>query len=85
MELKKINVTKSTGITANGLDITREQVIKLSKDWSDTHITIFKKISKQGGRVTIRNVHFICTPLGKITNSQNQKDGGAAKMYGPES
>jgi hypothetical protein len=84
MALKKINVTKSTDITADGNDITREQVIKLSEDWSDNQQTIFKKIVKQGGRVTIKNVDFICTPLGKITNSQNQRDGGTPKMFGPE-
>jgi hypothetical protein len=85
MELKKVNITKSTKVTADGYDITREQIIKLSEDWSDTHISIFKKVVRQGGRVTIKNIDFICTPLGKITNSQNQKDGGAPKMYGPES
>jgi len=84
MELKKVNITKSTDVTANGMNITREQIIELSKDWSDTHISLFKKIVRQGGRVTIQNIHFICTPLGKITNSQNMKDGGAPKMYGPE-
>ena len=84
MALKKINVTKSTNITADGNDITREQVIKLSEDWSDNQQTIFKKIVKQGGSVNINQVHFICTPLGKITNSQNQRDGGTPKMFGPE-
>jgi hypothetical protein len=84
MALKKINITKSTYITANGKDITREQVIKLSEDWSDVQQGIFKKLVRQGGRVTIKKVDFICTPLSKITNSQNQKDGGTPKMFGPE-
>ncbi len=84
MALKKINITKSTRITADTQVVTREEVIKLSEDWSDGQVDIFKKLCRQGGRVTIKNIDFICTPLGKITNSQNQKDGGTPKMFGPE-
>ena len=84
MALKKINITKSTHITADTKEVTREEVIKLSEDWSDGQVGIFKKLCRQGGRVTIKNIDFICTPLSKITNSQLQKDGGTPKMFGPE-
>ena len=84
MALKKINVTKSTNTTADGNHITREEIIKLSEDWSDNQQTIFKKIVKQGGTVNIKGKKYICIPGEKVTNSQSQRDGGAAKMHGPE-
>ena len=84
MPIKLISVTKTTSISVDTRKVERAEVVTLSHDWSERDITLFKKIVKQGGKVNIKGKKYICIPGEKVTNSQSQRDGGAAKMYGPE-
>ena len=84
MPIKLISVTKTTTILVDTRKVERAEVVTLSHDWSERDITLFKKIVKQGGTVNIKGKKYICTPGEKVTNSQSQRDGGAAKMHGPE-
>jgi|TARA_R110000823_G_scaffold254453_1_gene376761 hypothetical protein len=83
-ELKLSSIVKTSRILANDARISREDIIKLSEDWSESQITFFKKIVRQGGTFRINGVKFDIKVGDKITNSLGQKDGGAPKMYGPE-
>lgn len=83
-KLKLVSIVKTSKILANDKEISREDVLKHSEDWTDAQITFFKKIVRQGGTFRINGVKFDIKAGDKITNSLGQKDGGAPKMFGPE-
>ena len=83
-KLKLVSIVRTSKILANDKEISREDVLKLSEDWSEAQITFFKKIVRQGGTFRINGVKFDIKANEKITNSKGFKDGGAPKMYGPE-
>ena len=85
MSLKKVSITKTSTYTIEGEGIVdRERILELSKDWSDNHITLFKKLAKQGGVCRIMGVKFTIKVGERITTSKGFKDGGVPLMYGPE-
>ena len=83
-KLKLVSIVKTSKILANDKEISREDVLKHSEDWTDAQITFFKKIVRQGGTFRINGVKFDIKVGEKILNSLGQKDGGVPKMYGPE-
>ena len=48
-KLKLVSIVKTSKILANDKEISREDVLKHSEDWTDAQITFFKKIVRQGG------------------------------------
>ena len=85
MSIKKVSVTKTSTFIIDGEGVvTRERIVDLSHNWTEKDIILFKKIAKQGGTCRIKDVKYIVRPGEQITNSQFQRDGGAAKMHGPE-
>ena len=83
-KLKLVSIVKTSKILANDKEISREDVLKHSEDWTDAQITFFKKIVRQGGTFRINGVKFDIKANEKITISKGFKDGGTPKMYGPE-
>ena len=84
-QLKLVSVTKTSTFLVDGEGIvTRERIVALSHNWTERDIILFKKIAKQGGVCRIKGNKYTVYPGEKITNSQFQRDGGAAKMHGPE-
>ena len=57
-KLKLVSIVKTSKILANDKEISREDVLKLSEDWSEAQITFFKKIVRQGGTFRINGVKF---------------------------
>ena len=84
-KLKLASIVKTSKILANDKPISREDVLKLSEEWTEKQVIFFKKIVRQGGTFRINGVKFDIKVGGKILNSLGQKDAGAPKMYGPES
>ena len=85
MSLKKVSITKTSTYTIEGEGIVdRERILELSKDWSDNHITLFKKLAKQGGICRIMGVKFTIKVGERITTSLGFKDGCVPVMPGPE-
>ena len=85
MSLKKVSITKTSTYTIEGEGVVdRERILELSKDWSDNHITLFKKLAKQGGVCRIMGVKFTIKVGERITTSLGFKDGGMPVMPGPE-
>ena len=85
MSIKKVSVTKTSTFFVDGEGVvSREGIVDLSHDWTEKEVTLFKKIAKQGGTCRIKGVKYMVSPGEKITNSQFQRDGGIAKMHGPE-
>ena len=85
MSIKKVSVTKTSSFTVDGEGrVSRERIVDLSYNWSEKDVILFKKIAKQGGICRIKGIKYTVVPGEKITNSQFQRDGGDAKMHGPE-
>ena len=83
-KLKLASLTKTSIILVNGEVISREDIVKLSDDWNDSQITLFKKMVKQGGKFSINGNKFNIKPVDKITTTGGVRDGGAPKMFGPD-
>jgi len=48
MALKKQSIRKNMHILADGESITKDELIEISEDWSETQETMFRKCLKQG-------------------------------------
>lgn len=83
-KLKLASIVKTSKILVNDKPISREDVLKLSEEWTEKQVIFFKKIVRQGGTFRINGVKFDIKVGEKILNSLGQKDGGVPKMHGPE-
>jgi hypothetical protein len=84
MPVKLVSVTKTSSIVVDGEKVERARVVTLSHNWTEREITLFKKIVKQGGVVSIQGKKYECTPIDKITTTKGWADGGVEIMHGPE-
>tara|TARA_B110000902_G_scaffold133950_1_gene155360 strand:+ start:43 stop:303 length:261 start_codon:yes stop_codon:yes gene_type:complete len=83
-KLKLTSVLKTSTILVNAQPISREDIVVLSEDWTDSQVVFFKKIVRQGGTFSINGDKFDIKIGEKIIDSKGFKDPGAPKMYGPE-
>ena len=75
MELKKISIPKTSTYFVEGEGFkTREEILLLSKSWSESHMTLFKKLARQGGVCSIGGTKFTIQPLDKVVNSKGVKE-----------
>ena len=52
--LKKQSIRSNKKITLNGVELTKEEVIDLSKEWNEVKLHSFRKILSQGGTIGIK-------------------------------
>ena len=78
--LKPQSIRKGIVITINGKEAEKQEVIDLSKEWSEQQLNFFKKLLKQGGQFKINGVLVAVTPEEKTFNSRGETDGGAPKV-----
>jgi hypothetical protein len=83
-KLRLTSVVKTSTILVNKKPMSREDIVALSEDWTDSQVIFFKKIARQGGTFSINGDTFDIKIGEKITDSKGFKDPGAPKMYGPE-
>tara|TARA_R110000796_G_scaffold33288_1_gene86528 strand:- start:41 stop:301 length:261 start_codon:yes stop_codon:yes gene_type:complete len=83
-KIKKGAILKSSTILVNKKPMSREDIVVLSEDWTDTQALLFKKLVRQGGTFSINGNVFDISIIEKILTSTGTKDPGAPKMYGPE-
>tara|TARA_B110000908_G_scaffold15578_1_gene17775 strand:- start:418 stop:606 length:189 start_codon:yes stop_codon:yes gene_type:complete len=57
-KLKLASIVKTSKILANDKPISREDVLKLSEEWTEKQVIFFKKIVRQGGTFRINGVKF---------------------------
>ena len=60
--IKKQSIRKGTIVKLNGVVLEKEEIIELSKEWTESQENFFRKILSQGGKMKIEN--------GKITISK---------------
>lgn len=83
MTLKKQSIRKNISILANNKNITKEELITLSKEWSEKQESFFKKMVKQGGKFKVNGTKFSVKLKAKDDlRSDGTKDGGIVKTPG---
>ena len=86
MALSKQSIRKGMYITANGNEISKDELILISEEWSEIQENFFRKMLKQGGHFKLKGVKYII----ELKNSDNlrsdgNKDGGVIQIPGEDS
>jgi hypothetical protein len=82
--LKPQSIRKGIVITINGKEAEKQEVIDLSKEWSEQQLNFFKKLLKQGGSTKINGASFTILIQDKIVNSKGEKDPGIITIPGAD-
>ena len=85
MTLKPQSIRKGVQIYLEGKPAEKQDIIKLSEDWSEPQINFFKKMLKQGGEFKIKGSKFIIFPPEKTLTSKGEKDAGVITIPGLDS
>ena len=80
MALSPQSIRKGTTITFDGVEVTKQQIIDTSQSWSESQITFFKKMLKQGGGFKINGIHISTSPTETMLTSRGEKDGGIIQI-----
>ena len=54
MALKKQSIRKGMHITVNGDEISKDELILISEEWSEVQENFFRKMLKQGGHFRLK-------------------------------
>tara|TARA_R110000803_G_scaffold2472_8_gene8431 strand:+ start:296 stop:556 length:261 start_codon:yes stop_codon:yes gene_type:complete len=82
MALTKQALRAGVHVLINDELATKEQLIKLSKSWSEKREIFFRKMLQQGGEFKIDGVQFEVRIRERILNSDGQIDGGITQIPG---
>lgn len=86
MALKKQSIRKSMHITVDGEELTKDELISLSEEWSEIQENFFRKMIKQGGHFKLKGRKFIVEIDKSIdTRSDGNKDSGIIQIPGDDS
>jgi hypothetical protein len=80
MAITPQSIRKNITITFDGVVVTKEQIIEVSKSWDEKQEILFKKMIKQGGKFRINGVVINTAPPEDILTSRGEKDGGTQKV-----
>lgn len=82
MGLKPQSIRKNTFIYINGDLVEKQEVLNVSKSWSEKQTSFFKKMLKQGGKFKINSLHYNITLKEKVKRSDGEIDRGIIKVPG---
>tara|TARA_R110000822_G_scaffold299474_2_gene422472 strand:- start:13 stop:267 length:255 start_codon:yes stop_codon:yes gene_type:complete len=74
--LSKQSIRGKVEIYHEGEKLTKDDIIELSKEWSEIQENFFRKMLKQGGKFSIKGYKFNIIPEEQILNGNNEKDSG---------
>ena len=74
--IKPQSIRKGVNIYLNRVLTEKQTVIELSKEWTPTQETLFKRLLKEGGEVNIKGVNIKVLVQEKILTSRGEKDSG---------
>tara|TARA_R110001606_G_scaffold372901_1_gene530134 strand:- start:6080 stop:6358 length:279 start_codon:yes stop_codon:yes gene_type:complete len=72
--LSKQSIRKDKKISINGASISKDDLIELSKTWTENEESLFKKMLQQGGKFGIQSNRFQITLEDKMVNSKGDVD-----------
>ena len=85
MTLKKQSIRKGMQIVLDGRLVEKDELIQLSKSWTESQENFFRKMLKQGGEFKIQGKKFNITLQDKILDSTGKKDTGVITIPGLDS
>jgi hypothetical protein len=80
MALKKQSIRTTMVITSDGEPITKDEILKLSEEWTEFQESMFRKLLQQGGRSVINKIPFEV----KIPDPNYTSRGELDKGLGPK-
>ena len=85
MALKKQSIRKGMNIIANGDPISKDELILISKSWSEIQESFFRKMLKQGGHFRLAGIKYEVTlDRDSRTRSDGTKDSGVIQIPGED-
>ncbi len=84
MALKKQSIRRGMHITANGKEISKEEIISTSEEWNEIQENFFRKMLKQGGKFKVKGVSYEIKTQEQILTSKGEKDGGVIQLPGDD-
>tara|TARA_R100001015_G_C4617836_1_gene174214 strand:- start:436 stop:696 length:261 start_codon:yes stop_codon:yes gene_type:complete len=82
--LSKQSIRKEHTIFLNNVQMTKEEIIEISKNFNEKEELHFRKMLKQGGKLKIKNFEFeIQRTETKYRNSKGEYES-AAKPHNPD-
>jgi len=82
--IKPQSIRKGIQIILNGKEVEKQEIIELSKEWTEQQINFFKKLLKQGGSTKINGATINVIPPEKVVNSKGEKDPGIITVPGAD-
>jgi hypothetical protein len=82
MALKPQSIRKGMVILVENKPIEKQDLLKLSENWTEQQENFFKKMLKQGGEFKIQGKQFKTIPLKQILTSKGEKDAGVITIPG---
>lgn len=82
--LSKQSIRGKVEIYHEGVKLTKDDIIKLSEEWSEVQENFFRKMLKQGGKFSIKGYKFFIKPEDQILTSRGEKDGGIITLPGDD-
>ena len=85
MALKKQSIRKNMHLTVDGKELSKDDIISLSEEWTEVQENFFRKMLKQGGHFKLKGRKFI-VELAEADNkrSDGSKDGGIIQVPGED-
>ena len=82
--LSKQSIRKEHTIFLNRVEMSKDEIIEISKDFNEKEELHFRKMLKQGGKLKIKNLEFeIQRTENKYRNSKGEYES-AAKPHNPD-
>jgi hypothetical protein len=82
--LSKQSIRKEHTILLNRVEMSKDEIIEISKDFTEIEEQRFRKMLKQGGKITIQGKPFeIVRTENKFRNSKGEYES-AAKPHNPD-
>ena len=73
--LSKQSIRGKVEIYHEGTKLTKDDIIELSKEWSEIQENFFRKMLKQGGKFSIDNRKFTISVPELIYNNKGEVEG----------
>jgi hypothetical protein len=64
--------------------LTKEELIEISKEWSERREVFFRKMLQQGGRFKFDGIRFEIKLRERILNSEGEIDSGVIQIPGED-
>ena len=84
MAITKQSLRQGVHVIMNDKLLTKEELIEISKEWSERREVFFRKMLQQGGRFKFDGIRFEIKLRERILNSEGEIDSGVIQIPGED-